>query len=91
MLGGVLPFSPTNERLRVRNIITGTFNYDTRHFGNVPNLARDLINHMIVVDPNARYSIEQVMSHPWMPQKTPLETEIYSHIDLPDYDSETAD
>lgn len=31
----------------------------------------DLIDSMLVVDPNRRYTIDQCLSHPWMTQNTP--------------------
>jgi serine/threonine protein kinase len=32
----------------------------------ISDLAKDLIEHLLCVDPEARYSIDEFLEHPWM-------------------------
>ena len=81
MLGGVLPFPTDNAELRFNCICSGRCSFDPRHFRNISNEAKDLIQHMLTVDPDARFSIDQVLSHPWLPQKTEIESDVWKHVE----------
>ena len=61
MLCGNLPCAESKEELIYQTLVT--HNYDFPSY--VSNLAVDLINNMLKVEPNERYTFEQVKSHPW--------------------------
>ena len=44
----------------------GKFDFSDEVWTNISDSAKDLISHMIVVDVDQRYSIEQVLQHPWL-------------------------
>ncbi|KAJ2904730.1 hypothetical protein MKZ38_007348 [Zalerion maritima] len=52
-----------------QQIRSGRFNYPSPYWDSVGDLALDLIDSMLVVDPARRYTIDQCLAHPWMQQK----------------------
>jgi serine/threonine protein kinase len=61
MLAGYLPFDDPNMNHLFNKIERGEFRM-AKHFSDE---AKDLITHMLAVDPTQRYTLEQVVSHPW--------------------------
>ena len=61
MLCGFLPFENNNNKILFENITQGKFN--------IPNFiseqAKDLINHILCVDPKKRFHVNQIKNHPW--------------------------
>ncbi|KAK4193339.1 putative DNA damage response protein kinase [Podospora australis] len=49
----------------------GKFDYPSPYWDPVGDLALDLIDAMLVVDPEKRYTVDQCLTHPWMTQKMP--------------------
>lgn len=72
LLAGFAPFSPTKpgaqpqdvEKETKLNIINSRLNFPK----DFPALAKDLIKKILMINPDERYSIEQIMGHPWMQQ-----------------------
>ena len=61
MIFGYLPFGDENEQNNINNIING--NYEIPDEANED--LRDLLTHIIEIDPNKRYNLEQIKSHKW--------------------------
>ncbi|RNE99714.1 serine/threonine protein kinase [Trypanosoma rangeli] len=61
MLAGYLPFDDDNVNALFTKIERGEYRM-ARHFS--PDV-RDLISKMLVVDPNKRVTVEEIMRHPW--------------------------
>ena len=59
MIFGYLPFGDENEQNNINNIING--NYEIPDEANED--LRDLLTHIIEIDPNKRYNLEQIKSH----------------------------
>jgi BR serine/threonine kinase len=91
LLVGALPFDDENLRHLLEKVKRGTFHIP--HF--VPDDAKELLRGMIHVDIKKRFSMDQVMKHPWtraggelpVPQKraislTPLLCEMELDIDV---------
>ena len=61
MLCGTLPYSESTEEIIVKKIKT--------HDYVIPNYlskdAKDLLNHILIINPKERYNIKQIQSHPW--------------------------
>ena len=74
-LSGSFPFLHDDKLQLVRAIVNGHFSfYANKHiWSNVSVSAKDLIRHIMVVDPRQRYSLQQILSHPWMTQYRRLE------------------
>lgn len=67
-------FPPFSDELRspefpfkmTEQIRSGRFTFPSPYWDSVGDPALDLIDHMLVVDPEQRYTIDQCMAHPWM-------------------------
>ena len=62
MLSGTQPFKGNNINELTNNILLGKYN----NIDFISNEANDLINHMLQVDVNKRYNVNQCLSHPWL-------------------------
>jgi serine/threonine-protein kinase Chk2 len=51
-----------------QQIKSGRFDYPSPYWDSVGDPALDLIDSMLVVDPEKRFDIDQCLSHPWMTQ-----------------------
>ncbi|WYZ35404.1 hypothetical protein EsH8_X_000051 [Colletotrichum jinshuiense] len=49
-----------------QQIKSGRFDYPSPYWDSVGDIALDLIDSMLVVNPEQRYRVEQCLSHPWM-------------------------
>ena len=67
MLCGSLPFAESKEDIICRKILS--------HDYIIPNFlskdAKDLLNHIMKIDPMERYTIQQIKKHPWFNLVTP--------------------
>ena len=61
MLCGTLPFSESQEEIIVKKI--------KMHDYVIPNYlskdAKDLLNHILIINPKERFNIKQIQNHPW--------------------------
>ncbi|CAM1506563.1 Fc.00g062040.m01.CDS01 [Cosmosporella sp. VM-42] len=72
-------FPPFSDELYSRDfpytlsqqIKTGRFDYPSPYWDSVGDPALDLIDSMLIVDPERRFTIDQCLSHPWLAQSTP--------------------
>ncbi|KAI1774054.1 Pkinase-domain-containing protein [Hypoxylon cercidicola] len=70
-------FPPFSDELYSRDfpytlsqqIKSGRFDYPSPYWDSVGDPALDLIDHMLVVDPEKRFTIDQCLTHPWITQK----------------------
>ncbi|KAI1333281.1 SMAD/FHA protein kinase [Xylariaceae sp. FL0255] len=54
-----------------QQIKSGRFDYPSPYWDSVGDPALDLIDHMLVVEPEKRYSIDECLQHPWLTQEAP--------------------
>ncbi|XP_006869248.1 PREDICTED: serine/threonine-protein kinase DCLK3 [Chrysochloris asiatica] len=68
LLCGFPPFrSPERDQDELFNIIQlGHFEFLTPYWDNISEAAKDLVSHLLVVDPQKRYTAHQVLQHPWI-------------------------
>lgn len=60
-------FDPRNYPYTLtQQIRGGRFNYPSPYWDPVSDLALDLIDSMLVVDPGKRFNVDQCLAHPWM-------------------------
>lgn len=72
-------FPPFSDELTSREfpytlsqqIRKGRFDYPSPYWDSVGDPALDLIDSMLVVDPERRFTIDQCLAHPWMTASTP--------------------
>ena len=61
MLSGYLPFGEQDDDINRINIISGKISYPN-YFS---DCVKDLLMHMLDLDPMTRYTLQEVRSHPW--------------------------
>jgi calcium/calmodulin-dependent protein kinase I len=66
ILCGFPPFYDENNAQLFAAIKSGSFDYPSPYWDPVSDEAKDLINKMLVVDPSARLTCNQVLEHPWI-------------------------
>lgn len=72
-------FPPFSDELKneenpyglTEQIKRGHFDYPSPYWDDVGDPALDLIDRMLVVDPNKRITIDECLEHPWLTQSTP--------------------
>ncbi|QSZ28690.1 hypothetical protein DSL72_003190 [Monilinia vaccinii-corymbosi] len=71
-------FPPFSDELYSRDnpydlkaqIKLGRFDYPSPYWDTIGDLALDLIDRMLTVDPDKRYTVDECLAHPWTTQKT---------------------
>ena len=61
MLSGYLPFGEANDEINRKNIIMGKIKFPS-YFS---DKAKDLLMHMLDLDPMTRYTLQEIRNHPW--------------------------
>ncbi|GAB0492867.1 hypothetical protein MMPV_004137 [Pyropia vietnamensis] len=67
LVAGELPFDDNDPTELFRKIVAGVF--ELPHWFSEP--LRDLIPHLLDLEPESRYGLEQIRSHPWYTQLSP--------------------
>ena len=68
LLSGVPPFWHRKQHLMFRMIMEGHYTMTGLEWDDVSDTAKDLIGHLLVVDPSQRYTAEQALQHPFFNQ-----------------------
>jgi serine/threonine-protein kinase CHEK2 len=63
-------YSTENPYTLTQQIKAGRFDYPSPYWDSVGDPALDLIDRMLIVDAEKRYSIDDCLAHPWTTQKT---------------------
>jgi len=82
LLCGYLPFYQEDRNYTAKLIRLGRYEYDPEEWEDITPEAKDLIDHMICLDVNKRYTAEQVLAHEWVkvPEKPkPEMNRVFSH------------
>jgi len=66
MLCGYPPFYSEDDDEVFDQILDGNYTYPSPHWDNISGLAKDLIDHLLVLNPNKRFSAEDTLNHPWL-------------------------
>jgi len=61
MICGYLPFSEEDDEVNKELIINGEVEYPPE----ISNKVKDLLKHMLDINPNKRYTFQRVIKHPW--------------------------
>ncbi|CAG9326882.1 unnamed protein product [Blepharisma stoltei] len=82
MLCGYPPFYSKSDNEIFRLVLNGNYSFRGKEWTDVSPLAKDLIRHLLVVDPSLRLTAEQALKHEWLSgltlTDTPLEININS-------------
>ncbi|KAG7381612.1 hypothetical protein PHYPSEUDO_005816 [Phytophthora pseudosyringae] len=69
LLCGYHPFDPEGERSdneMIASIKACSFEFDDGGWATISDGAKDLVRHLLVLDPDDRFSMKQVLEHPWI-------------------------
>jgi len=66
LLCGFPPFYGEDEEEVYDKIQAGAFAYPSPYWDAISSSAKDLINHLLTINPPARYTAEQALAHPWI-------------------------
>ena len=66
LLCGAPPFHDTNQARLFKKIKTADYKFFSPSWDNISNDAKDLIRHLIELDPAKRYDCKQCLAHPWL-------------------------
>ncbi|GMF13274.1 unnamed protein product [Phytophthora lilii] len=69
LLCGYHPFDPEGERSdneMIASIKACSFEFDDDGWATISDGAKDLVRHLLVLDPDDRFSMTQVLEHPWI-------------------------
>mmetsp|Transcript_12274 Transcript_12274/g.21903 ORF Transcript_12274/g.21903 Transcript_12274/m.21903 type:complete len:343 (+) Transcript_12274:391-1419(+) len=68
LLCGYPPFYDDNQAQLFKKIKKGSYTFDQDFWGEVSDSAKDLVQSLLVVDPKSRFTVEEVLNHPWVLQ-----------------------
>jgi calcium/calmodulin-dependent protein kinase I len=71
LLCGFPPFYDDNNQKLFKAIKSGKYEYPSPFWDDVTDLAKDLIDKLLVLDPNDRYTAKQVLEHPFITGSSP--------------------
>lgn len=58
--------------------MNGKYTFASPYWDRISESAKDLIRHLLIVEPKKRYSSEEILQHPWIKQNT--STEDLTHV-----------
>ena len=88
LLCGFPPFYDESIQVLTEKVARGQYTFLSPWWDDISKPAQDLVSHLLTVDPEKRYSIEQFLNHPWIKQSNenttaaadapPLATPLYT-------------
>lgn len=88
LLCGFPPFYDESIQVLTEKVARGQYTFLSPWWDDISKPAQDLVSHLLTVDPEQRYSIQQFLSHPWIKQSAeethaaadapPLATPLYT-------------
>ena len=94
LLCGFPPFYDESIQILTEKVARGQYTFLSPWWDDISKPAQDLVSHLLTVDPDKRYTIEQFLNHPWIRQTSeatyaaadapPLATPL--HVRQKDYD-----
>uniref|UniRef100_A0A6T8AW03 Protein kinase domain-containing protein n=1 Tax=Prymnesium polylepis TaxID=72548 RepID=A0A6T8AW03_9EUKA len=66
ILSGCSPFNGEEEEQLLKLVAEAKYEFYEKEWEHISAEAKELISKLLVVDPNERYTMEQVVAHPWL-------------------------
>ena len=66
LLAGMSPFPTSDKESLIQAVTSATYEYPAKYWDVISAGAKDLIDHMLVLNQNDRFTIEHVLMHPWL-------------------------
>jgi serine/threonine protein kinase len=74
LLCGFPPFYDESIQTLTEKVARGQYTFLSPWWDEISQSAKDLISHLLTVDPDKRYNIHQFLSHPWIKKTTEATT-----------------
>lgn len=74
ILCGFPPFYDESIQILTEKVAKGEYTFLSPWWDDISDSAKDLVTHLLTVDPERRYTIEEFMQHPWITQGKKPET-----------------
>ena len=68
LLCGFPPFYDESIQVLTEKVARGQYTFLSPWWDDISKPAQDLVSHLLTVDPEKRYTIEQFLAHPWIKQ-----------------------
>ncbi|KAI3649885.1 hypothetical protein MP228_005517 [Amoeboaphelidium protococcarum] len=66
LLCGYPPFYSENNQELFQQILRGEYEFDSPHWDDISDEAKDFVSKLLVVDPRKRYNAQQALDHPFL-------------------------
>lgn len=80
LLCGFPPFYDESIQVLTEKVARGQYTFLSPWWDDISKSAQDLVSHLLTVDPEKRYTIQQFLNHPWIRQTS---EETYAAADAP--------
>lgn len=80
LLCGFPPFYDESIQVLTEKVALGQYTFLSPWWDDISKSAQDLVSHLLTVDPERRYTIQQFLNHPWIRQS---KEETYAAFDAP--------
>ena len=80
LLCGFPPFYDESIQVLTEKVARGQYTFLSPWWDDISKPAQDLVSHLLTVDPEKRYTIQQFLNHPWIRQS---DEETYAAADAP--------
>ncbi|KAI9493565.1 kinase-like domain-containing protein [Zychaea mexicana] len=71
LLCGFPPFYDESIQVLTEKVARGQYTFLSPWWDTISDAAKDLISHLLCIDPNERYTIDQFFEHSWMKENVP--------------------
>ena len=80
LLCGFPPFYDESIQILTEKVARGQYTFLSPWWDDISKSAQDLVSHLLTVDPDKRYTIQEFLNHPWIKQSN---EETYAAADAP--------
>ncbi|XP_065909896.1 calcium/calmodulin-dependent protein kinase type 1-like [Dysidea avara] len=80
LLCGYPPFYDEEDSELFKQIMKGTYEFDSPYWDDISDSAKNFITHLMELDPKKRYNCEQALKHPWICGGMARTTNIHSTV-----------
>ncbi|XP_046840774.1 calcium/calmodulin-dependent protein kinase type 1-like isoform X2 [Xenia sp. Carnegie-2017] len=80
LLCGYPPFYDEDDSNLFAQILKAEYEFDEPYWDDISESAKDLVSHLMEVDPNKRFTCKEALVHPWISGRTASRKNIHSSV-----------